>query len=332
MRILIAIMALISSLPALANEAGKQVFCIFDPVGARGPVYSAMLDYQTQALEWGANLELKAYTNEAVVVADFQAGHCDAMGVTGTRVRPYNPFTASIEALGGLNDYKEMQQLLGMLTKPKASRYMVQGDYEVAAILPGGAVYIFVRDKQIDSVEAAAGKRIATLDYDKASVNVVEHVGATMVPSTVATFAPRFNNGDVDIAYAPAVAYQPFEMYKGLGDKGGIYKFSMAQMNFQMIIRHDKFPEGFGQKSREYTYQHFDKALEHIRKAEADIPAKYWLNISADKETDYKEMLRQIRMKLSNKKIYDKRMMKLMFKLRCRSNPSHYECAERQEG
>ncbi|WP_420592333.1 putative solute-binding protein [Bacterioplanoides sp.] len=332
MRILIAIMALISSLPTLANEAGKQVFCIFDPVGARGPVYSAMLDYQTQALEWGANLELKAYTNEAVVVADFQAGHCDAMGVTGTRVRPYNPFTASIEALGGLNDYKEMQQLLGMLTKPKASRYMVQGDYEVAAILPGGAVYIFVRDKQIDSVEAAAGKRIATLDYDKASVNVVEHVGATMVPSTVATFAPRFNNGDVDIAYAPAVAYQPFEMYKGLGDKGGIYKFSMAQMNFQMIIRHDKFPEGFGQKSREYTYQHFDKALEHIRKAEADIPAKYWLNISADKETDYKEMLRQIRMKLSNKKIYDKRMMKLMFKLRCRSNPSHYECAERQEG
>jgi hypothetical protein len=332
MRILIAIMALISSLPLLASDNGKQVFCIFDPVGARGPVYSAMLDYQTQALEWGANLELKAYTNEAVVVADFQAGHCDAMGVTGTRVRPYNPFTASIEALGGLNDYKEMQQLLGMLTKPKAGRYMVQGDYEVAAILPGGAVYIFVRDKQIDSVEAAAGKRIATLDYDKASVNVVEHVGATMVPSTVATFAPRFNNGDVDIAYAPAVAYQPFEMYKGLGDKGGIYKFSMAQMNFQMIIRHDKFPPGFGQKSREYTYKHFDKALEHIRKAEADIPAKYWLNISADKETDYKEMLRQIRMKLSDKKIYDKRMMKLMFKLRCRSNPSHYECAERQEG
>ena len=332
MRILIALVALFSTVSVMANDAAKQVFCVFDPVGARGPVYSAMLDYQTQALEWGANMELKAYTNEAVVVADFQAGHCDAMGVTGTRVRPYNPFTASIEALGGLNDYKEMQQLLGMLTKPKASRYMVQGDYEVAAILPGGAVYIFVRDKNIDSVEAAAGKRIATLDYDKASVNVVEHVGATMVPSTVATFAPRFNNGDVDIAYAPAVAYQPFEMYKGLGNEGGIYKFSMAQMNFQMIIRHDKFPQGFGQKSREYTYQHFDKALEHIRKAEADIPQKYWLNISADKETDYKEMLRQIRMKLSEKKIYDKRMMKLMFKLRCRSNPSHYECAERKEG
>lgn len=311
---------------------GKQTFCIFDPVGAKGPVYSAMLDYQTQALSWGANLDLKAYTNEAVVIADFQAGHCDAMGVTGTRVRPYNSFTASIEALGGITDYKEMQQLVGMLSKPRASRYMVEGDYEVAAVLPGGAVYIFVRDKKIDSVEAAAGKRIATLDYDKASVNVVEHVGATMVPSTVATFAPRFNNGDVDIAYAPAVAYQPFEMYKGLGEKGGIYKFSMAQMNFQMVIRHDRFPDGFGQKSREYTYSHFDQALTHIRKAESDIPEKYWLNISGKKETEYKEMLRKIRISLSEKEIYDKRMMKLMFKLRCRSNPSHYECAERKEG
>ena len=330
--LLFAHITLLFSLPVLAASESKQVFCVFDPVGARGPIYSAMLDYQTQALTWGANLELKAYTNEAVAVADFQAGHCDAMGVTGTRVRPYNSFTASIEALGGLSNYRQMQQLLGMLTKPKAQRYMRQGEYEVAAILPGGAVYIFVRDKTINSVEAAAGKRIATLDYDKASVHVVEHVGATMVPSSVATFAPRFNNGDVDIAYAPAVAYQPFEMYKGLGKQGGIYRFSMAQMNFQMVIRHNKFPQDFGQKSREYTYQHFDKALEHIRQAEADIPENYWIDLPDDKETEYKEMLRQIRMALTQDQVYNPTMMKLMFKLRCKADPTHYECAERKEG
>lgn len=316
----------------ISAPAQEQVFCIFDPVGTRGPIYSAMLDYQTQALNWGANLQLKAYTNEAVVIADFQAGHCDAMGVTGTRVRPYNGFTASIEALGGLDDYQQMQQLLNMLSKPKAQRYMQQGDYEVAAIMPGGAVFIFVRDKSINSVETAAGKRIATLDYDQASVNVVEHVGATRVPSTVATFAPRFNNGDVDIAYAPAVAYQPFEMYKGLGSEGGIYRFPMAQMNFQMIIRHKRFPEGFGQKSREFTYQQFDLALEHIRLAEANIPANYWIDLPQDKEVEYKEMMRQIRIGLTEANVYDPMMMKLMFKLRCRSNPAHYECAERKEG
>lgn len=317
---------------AVAADSEQQVFCIFDPVGTRGPIYSAMLDYQTQALTWGADLQLKAYTNEAVVIADFQAGHCDAMGVTGTRVRPYNRFTASIEALGGLDDYQQMQQLLSMLSQPKAQRYLQQGEYEVAAIMPGGAVFIFVRDKRIDSVEAAAGKRIATLDYDQASVHVVDHVGATMVPSSVATFAPRFNNGDVDIAYAPAVAYQPFEMYKGLGAQGGIYRFPLAQMNFQMIIRHERFPEGFGQKSREFTHQQFDQALQHIRLAEADIPADYWVDLPVEQESEYKEMLRQIRISLTKNQVYDAMMMKLMFKLRCRSNPAHYECAERQEG
>lgn len=309
-----------------------RTLCIFDPVGARGPVYNALLDYQTQALDWGVRLELKAYTNEAVVIADYNAGHCDAMGVTGTRVRPYNPFTASIEALGGLQSYQQVQELIGMLSQPQAARYMVQGSHEVAAIMPGGSVYVFVRDKAINSVAAAAGKRIATLDYDQASVKVVEHIGATMVPSSIATFAPRFNNGDVDIAYAPAVAYQPFEMYKGLGERGAIYRFSLAQMNFQLVLRHARFPAAFGQQSRTYAYQNFDQALEHIRQAEAGIPDHYWLDLPPDMARAYQEMLRDIRISLTSAGVYDARMMRLMIRLRCRTNPDHHECSEQREG
>ena len=115
-----------------------RTLCIFDPVGARGPVYNALLDYQTNAMNWGVQLNLKAYTNEAVVIADYSAGHCDAMGVTGTRVRPYNRFTASIEALGGLTSYQQVQELIGMLSTPQAARYMVQDNHEVAAVMPGG--------------------------------------------------------------------------------------------------------------------------------------------------------------------------------------------------
>lgn len=332
MRLLWLLAGLLLAASQTIAQPINRVFCVFDPVGAKGPVFDAMRDYQTSALEWGVNLELKAYTNEAVIIADFNAGSCDAMGVTGTRVRPYNSFTASIEALGGLNDYQELQQLIAMLTRPQAAKYMRQGAYEVAGIMPGGAVYVFVRDKAINSVKAAAGRKIATLDYDKASLKVVEHVGATMVPSTVATFAPRFNNGDVDIAYAPAIAYQPFEMYKGLGDKGGIYNFSLAQMNFQLLIRSDRFPEGFGQNSRDYAYRNFDKTMEHIRTAEAGIPQQYWLTLPQQMVDEYKEMLRQIRIELTNDGVYDRRMMKLMLKLRCRSNPAHHECAEQAEG
>jgi hypothetical protein len=315
-----------------AADLPTRSFCIFDPIGEKGPAYQGMLDYKAAAIEWGVLLDLKVHTNEAVALADFKAGHCDAVGLTGTRIRPFNKFTATIEAVGAIDDYDQMRKLVGMLANPKASKYMIEGDYEVAGIMPAGAVFVFVRDKAINSVEAAAGKRLATIDYDVASMKVVKHIGATMVPVSIATFAPRFNNGYVDLAYAPAIAYEPFEMYKGMGDKGGILRFNLAQMNGQLILRKDRFPEQFGQKSREYAYSNFPKALEHILKAEKDIPEKYWVDLPKEKKVQYKEMLRQVRIELKNEEIYDPRMLKILFKLRCRTNPGHYECVEKLEG
>lgn len=315
-----------------AKELPTRTFCVFDPIGVKGPAYQGMLDYKAAALSWGVILDLKVHTSEAVALADFKSGHCDAVGLTGTRVRPFNKFTATIEAVGAINDYSQMRKLVGMLANPKASKYMVQGQYEVAGIMPAGAVFVFVRDKAINSVEAAAGKRLATIDYDVASVKVVKHIGATMVPVTIATFAPRFNNGYVDLAYAPAIAFEPFEMYKGMGDKGGILRFNLAQMNGQLILRKDKFPKEFGQNSRTYAYKNFSKALEHIVAAEKNIPEKYWVDLPDEKHKKYKEMLRQVRLELKDEGIYDKRMLKILFKLRCKTDPTHYECTEKLEG
>ena len=315
-----------------ANELPTRTFCVFDPIGVKGPAYQGMLDYKAAALAWGAILDLRVHTNEAVALADFKAGHCDAVGLTGTRIRPFNKFTATIEAVGAIDNYEQMRKLVGMLAHPKASKYMIEGNYEVAGIMPAGAVFVFVRDKAINSVKAAAGKRLATIDYDTASLKVVKHIGATMVPVSIATFAPRFNNGYVDLAYAPAIAYEPFEMYKGLGEKGGILRFNLAQMNGQLILRKDRFPEGFGQNSRDYAYSHFNKALEHIVAAEKGIPEKYWVDLPTDKQVEYKEMLRQVRLELQDEGVYDKRMLKILLRLRCKTNPSHYECVEKLEG
>ncbi len=317
---------------SIAGNAPERIFCVFDPIGTRGPIYENMLDYQTAALKWGIKLKLKAYTNEAVVLADFKAKICDAMGVTGTRVAPYNKFTGSVEAVGAIHSYQNLRKLIGLISSPKAAKFMSYNNYEVAGILPGGAVYVFVRDKKINSVEAAAGKRVATIEYDMASRMVVKKIGATMVPASVATFATRFNNGDVDIAYAPAIAYTPFEMHKGLGKNGGIYPFVLAQMNFQMLLHKDRFPQNFAQKSRTYAFNNFDNAMQHIKLAEQQIPKKYWLKLPEKKSKAYQEMFRQIRIELTAKGAYDKRMIKIMFKLRCRDNPNHYECAEKAEG
>src|SRR5690606_3200212 len=52
----------------------KQVMCVFDLVGKSGDVFSLMKDYQLAAKNWGADIELRVNTNEAVVAEDFKAG------------------------------------------------------------------------------------------------------------------------------------------------------------------------------------------------------------------------------------------------------------------
>src|SRR5690606_40806348 len=115
-----------------------RTLCIFDPVGARGPVYNALLDYQTNAMNWGVQLNLKAYTNEAVVIADYSAGHCDAMGVTGTRVRPYNRFTPTMKPLAARTTSHQEQNLSARQPNPKPPGNRLRITKKLPPLLPAG--------------------------------------------------------------------------------------------------------------------------------------------------------------------------------------------------
>ncbi len=334
MRILILFALLLPSLvlaEAPQKELPKLSICVFDPLGANGSLFNTMKDYRTVAFEWGADLEPRAYTDEKIAVDDFKAGQCDAALVTGARARPFNKFSATIEAIGAVSDEKMLRTLLATISSPKAAKYMREGQYEVAGIMPAGPIYLFTRDKTVDTVEELSGKRIATIDYDKPSIFMVNHIGASMVPSNSANFSGKFNNGSVDIAYAPAVAYKPLELYKGLQDNGGILRFVLAYMDFQILIRADKFPAGFGQKSRVKVASFFDRVNEFVEKETQEIDPKYWIDLSDDVKQQYGGMLRDVRIKLRDQGVYDGKMLKLMRKLRCKTNPAAAECAEKLE-
>lgn len=309
----------------------KLSICVFDPLGANGTLFGTMKDFRTIAFEWGADLQPRAYTDEKIAVDDFKAGQCDAALVTGARARPFNKFAATIEAIGAIPDEKMLRTLLATISSPKAAKYMREGQYEIAGIMPAGPIYLFTRDKTIDTVEELSGKRIATIDYDEPSIFLVNHVGASMVPSNSANFSGKFNNGSVDVAYAPAVAYKPLELYKGLKDNGGILRFVLAYMDFQIIIRADKFPEGFAQKSRTKVAEYFDRVNEFVEKETNEIDPKYWMELSDDAKQQYGQMLRDVRIKLRDQGIYDGKMLKLMRKLRCKTNPAAAECVEKLE-
>lgn len=334
MRSLIATLLLLPTL-ALAQapqqELPKLSMCVFDPLGANGSLFNTMKDYRNAAFGWGADVEPKAYTDEKIAVDDFKAGQCDAMLVTGSRSRPFNKFAATIEAIGAINDENMLRTLLATISSPKAGKYMREGQYEVAGIMPAGPIYLFTRDKSIDTIEELSGKRIATIDYDQPSIHLVNHVGASMVPSNSANFSGKFNNGSVDIAYAPAVAYKPLELYKGLQNNGGILRFVLAYMDFQIIIRADKFPQGFGQQSRTAIASYFDRVNAFVKKETKDIDPKFWIDLSDDVTQQYNNILRDVRIKLRDQGVYDGKMLKLMRKLRCKTNPAAAECAEKLE-
>ena len=97
------------------------------------------------------------------------------------------------------------------------------------------------------------------------------------------------------------------------------------------LIRKDKFPKDFGQKSREYFYANIDQAMAIARKAEKDIPEKLWFDPTAAEVDQYVTMMRQGRVLMANKGMYDKQGLKLVKKIRCAIEPVLAECSERTE-
>ncbi len=319
------------STSSVQAEMIKRSFCVWDAVGANGPLYNLMKSAKPAALKWGVELELKAYTDEKIAAEDFKAGQCDSVLITDVRVREFNAFSGSIGALGAIQSKKEMRMILDTLSQPKAAKLLKNGKYEIAGILPAGAVYLFANDREIDTVGELQGKKIATFDYDLAAMHMVRHVGASIVGSSTANFAGKFNNGSVDIAYAPAVAYEPLEMHKGVGTQGGVFSYKVAQLTFQIVIDSEKFPEGFGQNFRTYSASKYDEAFKMIAEAEATIQENLWITPKATEVASYGEMFRNVRIGLRNDGVYSPKMLTLMRKVRCSQAPTNSECVEKTE-
>ena len=317
-----------------ADYISKNTMCLFDPLGQGGDMYALMKDFRTQALSWGVDLELKAFDNESVIIDSFKAGKCDAITVTGMKMRAFNKFTSTVEAVGALPEYSDVKALFNTLSRPKLAKFMRQGPYEVAAIIPLGNVYTFIRDKkwvEEGLQNSLPGKKVSVFEGDRVSYEMIRSMGATPVMVNTTTFAGKFNNGAVDITFSPAVAYEPFELYKGLKPNGGIIRHPLIQLTFQMVIRHEKFPSDFASKARQSAYDKMAYAMQYVHLTEKHIPEEQWVELLLREQGAMNEMMRQARLNLREQGIYDGNMLKLMRKIRCRRDPRHFECAEKVE-
>lgn len=327
----------------LAGETvWAQRLCVYDLLGSAGDMNNMAKDYAVATQSMGVRLELKSYTDERVATQDFLAGQCDALMATGFRTRQFNPVAGALDSLGVStivrNDkvdmpasYEVVHKTIQTFSSPAAARLMTRGSYEIGGVIPFGTAYPVVNDRSIKTVEALAGKKIASFDYDKAQAVMIQKIGAQPVSADITNFAGKFNNGSVDMIAAPAAAYRPLELYRGIGKKGAINRFPIVILTYQIVLNSGKFPEGFGLKSRTYWSGQFDRAMALINKAEKDIPAATWADLSPENMLKYTIMLRDSRVVIAEQGIYDKQGLKLIKRVRCSINPADSECSSSSE-
>lgn len=306
--------------------------CIFDPAGRNGPAANIARDLMLDAMKWGLRIELRTLTDERVVAEEFKAGQCEIAGMSTMRARQFSKSLASLDAPGNLRSPEEMKSVIRVLAHPDFMPFSIFGRYQVMGLMPIGTVYLMVRDRTQVGTDKLAGKRIAVLDWDPAQARMVSALGAQPVPSDITSFGGKFNNGQVDMIAAPAMAYEPLELHRGIGSKGGIVRYPILQATATILMRRDlvlpKIPDMDERllQLRQYGLQFMTEFMKSLDKVEARIPASAWIDLSPEERVKLGRLLREARLGMTRDGAYDTNIMHLLRRVRCKHEPSHEEC------
>jgi hypothetical protein len=313
---------------AMAKEVGIDLNVTFtSPTTLRIDIASAKLKRKAST-----DVKINLFTDERIASEEFKVKQCDGVAISNLRGRQYNPFVGSLDAVGAVLSYQQLTEAITLLSRPEMGSYMVSQDVEIVGIVPLGAAYVMVNDRRINTLAKAAGRKVAVLDFDKSQATMVQKIGAQPVSVDITNVGGKFNNGQVDILAMPALAFEPLELYRGMTDdkgnaRGAIFKFPLLQVTGVMMMHRGKFPEGIGQLMREFIAMQLAPAYQFILETESAIPVKFWMDIPESDKPGYVNMLRNARLAVTKDGYYDPRMMKLLKKVRCKLEPTNYECS-----
>lgn len=325
---------LLALLPVMAPAAEKRSVCVFDIIGTSGDQYNIMTDFKTAALQQGYRLELRAFTNERIAAENLSSGQCDAAALTGIRAKRFNKYSGSIDSIGSIPNYDVMRMAMRVLgsNNESVNENLHRNGYRVMGVMPMGAAYLFVKDKEIDNVDALAGKSIAVMEYDESQARMARRVGMSPVLSDITNFAGRFNNDVVDIAFAPLAAYRPLELYKGMKPDGGIVDYVLGQLSLQFVGYEEKFSPEFAAWARSwFADEGYERAISIIENSRESIPDDRWIRISEEDNARYNEMMREARVAMTGDGLFDKEMMTLLRRIRCEVDSGRAECSDQKE-
>jgi len=323
---LLIVLLLVSSFSTFAME--NKTFCVWDPVGRNGPVMTFYSDVIPKAQAWGLNINFIAFTDELRAAKEFKAGRCEAVVLTSILSRQFVKFAGTMDAIGAINSQEGLELAIATLARERAGNLMTQDNYEVVTTAPVGSMYAFVNDRSIDEIDDFAGKTLAILNGDPQMKKFADLAGSSQVDVTLEDFAGQFNSGSIDIVIMPALAYNTFELYRGLGTTGGILDYRLYYGMLQTIAKRDQFPEDFGAKMRSYMLTRLKAIDKMVLDAEKEIPAKYWIKTKQSVKDDIDHFSKRVRLALRDDKVNNETALKLFWKIRCRLDPSRGECKE----
>lgn len=325
------VLSVLASMGLMNQVQAKQTVCVFDLLGKAGDTFKVTEEWAVMAKSWQADIRLIPYQDEAKAQNDFDAGRCDAVYMTSMRARKYNRFAGSIDAIGGVTSNHVAQKAISFaLDKRNKRRLLATVDnqkYEVAGILQFGLAYVFVHDRNLNTIEKAKGKKFAYLHYDVAQKVIVDSLEMVSVPSEISDFVKKFNSNQVDVIAAPAYAYKPLEIERGIASGGAMFSFPVVNITGDLIIRPEKFPTNFGIRSREWFVTQLPKSFAMVKRLENEISAKYKLKLPKEDEVRYQQILRDGRISLTKQGVYDPIMMSVLKRARCTVERTSFECS-----
>ena len=322
--IVISLTIIISSASAATIE--KKTVCTWDPVGNSGPVMAFFKGAKPSAQSWGADLTFIPYEDENQVTQDLRDKKCDIGIVTAILSRDFVPFAGTLDAIGAIKSEQQLKKTMAAISSPKAVDLMSSGEYEVVASMPIGSMFAFVKDRGIKNIHRFRGKTMAILNGDIQTQTFAELAGAIPLRTTLSNFSHQFNSGYLDIVLMPALAYTTFELYKGIGDKGGILDIRLFYGMLQAIALKSSFDDAFGTNMRRWIVNRMRHITTMIDNAEKEIPKKHWIKTDQETKDELEEFYKNIRLTLKVNDKFDTRSLSLLWKIRCFIAPNRDEC------
>lgn len=311
------------------GEIPPRRTCVWDVLGKQGPIYTTAVDQQLRLKHYGITMLLEAYTDEQDVVDQLKSGHCDTSIMSGAQAKQFNDFTGSIEALGGLPSKKHMRYLLQVLASTHAHKKMQQGNYHVVGVIPIGFNYLFTHDAKKPQLKRTFKGKAAVVKGDVSQKALFESFGMKIIEGrNTAAVAGAYNLADADVGMAPLVGYNMFNL--GIGLKyGSIVDYPLSQMTLQVVSRLDTIPAEVGQFLREDLFIKLNQMNREVEKNSREVPREKMVKLSMRDAHTLDQKISDIREQLTQEGGYDKGMMKLQKKIRCKIDKLRKECKKK---